>query len=91
MSGNNRQNQSVHVKPWLSNALLLAARTLEPVFENTKDCGRALGALLGRSVLQISVQDALSRAGLQKTSLMQRSRIKQTSQLLFNVTTSQYG
>lgn len=77
------------MKTWLSKALLLAARTLEPAFDNAKDCGRALGALLGRSVVQVSVQEALSCAGLQKMSEWQSSSVEQAGHLFFNVTTSQ--
>ena len=88
MSGKDQQNQYVNMKTWLSKALLLAARTLEPAFDNTKDSGRALGALLGRSVLQTSIQEALSSAGLQNLSTLQRSSIEQGGYLLFSVTTS---
>lgn len=76
------------MKAWLPTALLSAARTLVPAFDSTEVCGKALGVLLGHSVLHISMHDALSCVGLQERSELQHIRMGQAGNLLFNATTS---
>ena len=69
------------MEAWLPKALVLAARTLVPRFVDTKHCGRALGALMGRCLSQVSLQEALSCVGLEVLSEAQRCSIEQAGHL----------
>ena len=66
---------------WLPKALLLATRTLAPAFANAEECGRALGALTGCYVSQVSLKEALFSTGLQTLSECQRASIQQAGHL----------
>ena len=66
---------------WLPKALLLATRTLAPAFVNAEECGRALGALTGCHMSQVSLQEALCSTGLQTSSECQRASIQQAGHL----------